>query len=144
MLNYDDESYTYSSNPLIIWKDAQFKITIWYAGPPNDFYGKPDSDRHKFDCQLEDSGEIIFNRSDTWFSVPKWRYFDEPEEIVRIALDLFTVAPDDTDQEHFDDYTPKQIEWLNSWNKIDLEARKDYFSSEFYTGYDAELDGERE
>ena len=37
----------------------------------------------------------------------------------KIALDLLswlTLKPGDTDSEHFDDYTPEQLEWVNSFD----------------------------
>lgn len=138
MLTYNEEGYTYLYEPLIKWWEDNYQITIWYAGTGMW------SHLQKFDCQLAVGDTIIFEKGDTYFQCPNWIYFDKPEELVRIAIELFTIKPEDTDADYFDSYKPEQLVWLQTVYAMNLEYCKEYFPSEFYTGYNSSLDSERE
>lgn len=112
---YDEKGYTYLDIPLIIWGGDSFKITIWYAGK------NPMFDNHqKFDIELLDNGETIFPRGLTYFSTPRFMYFDKPEELVKLAIECFTIAPGDTDPNYFDNYSDVQWQWLRSIRWYDM------------------------
>jgi hypothetical protein len=62
--------------------------------------------RDRFLYALRDEGEIIFTGAD--FSAPVgWT----GQEIVSNLMGFLTLQPGDTDDEYFQNYTPRQLDW---------------------------------
>lgn len=57
-------------------------------------------------------GETLFQGNDLGASP-----MHEPESIdsAKALLSFLTLKPGDTDEEYFDSYAPRQMEWANSW-----------------------------
>lgn len=83
------------------WVEGPIRVTLEYAGFRDG--------RDYFEYELWDNGELIFDLAD-YSTGPGGA--DDGEEMVYSLLHFLTLQPGDTDDEYFDSWTERQIEWV--------------------------------
>ena len=75
--------------------------------------------RYVMGRKVENQWSILFDGSDFCVSP---LHADDSDESVYALLGFLTMRPGDTDQEYFEEYTPKQLEWAESHDCITLQC----------------------
>ena len=89
------------------WRKDGFTLTLW------DAYRRDGGafGRCYLDYRLTDRGQVIFQGGDF---APSPCYALESDESMVGLLSFLAIQRGDTDEEYFEKYTQKQIEWANS------------------------------
>ena len=94
---------------------SDFGIEISISESPVSYTGSRFN--HSYEIKL--NGEILFSGAD--FS-PSPMDSDSPLDMLVSGLSFHCLKPGDTDDEYFDNYTPAQLVWANSFDCEQLQG----------------------
>ena len=96
-----------------VWRKDDLRLTIYDTGK-RDYYNEKSRLAYKF----KKAGRLLFEGNDFY---PGLLYANDSMETVYALLGFLTVQEMDTDEEYFDDYSPEQMAWANSWECEQLQ-----------------------
>ncbi len=90
---------------LKLWRKNRFTLRLYYTGKQTSEY------RDLLSYQFKDGRKVIFEGDD--FS-PSPMYCIDSLQSVYSLLGFISLQPGNVDKEYFDNYTPMQLEWIQS------------------------------
>src|SRR5438045_1019840 len=108
-------------------RTSQGPVTIHaYDGNHTD----PNTGHMRIDVEIKLGREVIFARGDTYCAVNRWTAIDS-YSAKELVLSLASMKAGDTDDEYFEKYTSRQLEFVNALGEeISLERERRYCDSE--------------
>lgn len=82
------------------WQADDFRLDLYYFGTG---WG-----RVRMAYEFRDRGELIFT-GDDFYPSPLYAY--DGDEAIAALLGFLALQPGDTDREHFDEYSNRQLAW---------------------------------
>src|SRR3954470_2205102 len=88
-------------------------------------FDRPCFDRTwSIDVEVRQGGKVIFPRGQLYCgSAVQSNEPQDGDAAKELVMSLVAMAPGDTDKEYFSDYTPEQLEWVEKYSYVLIDAR---------------------